>query len=216
MSPTSSRTLALAALLAFGACEQGVVDPAPVDGIDPTFSMHGGGEYADVMVQGGMAVYAKNGAHIVRQPKGLRASVTMPTPEPGTYVYPPNPPGIVPGHPEVFTLWIFAFNHPELCTDGVCDGDDLGAGADAKGSVYNGGGHVVSGKKMTISGRVAVGQDALAPAGVEPTPLTNPAGAEIHLAVTSHGGLDPSKLPNEFRSATGSGACGCWWVALFK
>lgn len=34
----------------------------------------------------------------------------MPTPQPGTYVYPPNPPGIVPGHPEVFTHWPFAFN----------------------------------------------------------------------------------------------------------
>lgn len=215
MSPTSARTTALAALLVLGACEPAIVDPAPVDGVDPVFAMHDGGEYADVMNQGEMGVYSGNGAHIVRQPKGLQASISMPTPQPNSYVYPPNPPGIVPGHPEVFTLWIFAFNHPELCTDGVCSGDDIGAGADAKGSVYNGGGHVASGASLTIAGRVAVGQPALAPPGVEPTPLTNPAGAEIHLAITSHGALDSSKLPNEFRTPTGSAACGCWWVAIF-
>lgn len=50
-----------------------------------------------------------------RVAQGLRMSVTMPTPEPGTYIYPPNPPGIVAGHPEVFTLWAFIFNFPELC-----------------------------------------------------------------------------------------------------
>ena len=36
-----------------------------------------------------------------------------------------------------------------------------------------------------------------------------------HLAVTSHGRLDPATLPGEFRRPTVSGACGCWWVAIF-
>ena len=215
MSPKLPSSLALVAALSLVGCESTAVEPADVDGVDAAFSMHGGGEYEDVMDQGHAGVYQEDGAHLVRQTNGLRTSVSMPTPVPGEYLYPPNPPGIVAGHPEVFTLWVFAFNHPELCTDGICNGDDLGAGAAAKGSVYNAGGHVASGRFMTIAGRVAVGQPALAPPGVEPTPLTNPEGAEVHLAVTSHGALDASTLPGEFRSPTGSGACGCWWVAIF-
>lgn len=163
------------------------------------------------MNQGGSGVYAADGATLLRQPNGLRMSMTVPTPQPGTYIYPP---GIVPGHPEVFTLWAFIFNFPELC-DGPCDGNDLGDGAAAKGSVYNVGGHVASGNSLTITGRTGVGEPALAPPGIVPTPLVNPAGAEIHLALTSHGELDPTTLPGEFRTPTGSPACGCWWVAIF-
>ncbi len=211
----TTRLTALGAALLLAACEPAIVEPGPAEG-DLAFSMHGGAEHADVMNQGGVGVYAENGARAVRQPKGLRLSVSMPTPQPSTYVYPANPPGIVPGHPEVFTLWAFVFNHPDLCTDGICNGDDLGADADAKGSVYNVAGHPASGRSLTLAGRLKVGQAALAPPGVEPTPLTNPAGAEIHLAVTSHGGLDPSTLPGEFRSPTGNPACGCWWVAIFE
>lgn len=171
-------------------------------------------ERADVLRQGGAGVYAPDGAMVVRQPEGLRLSMRMPTPEPGSYVYPPNPPGIVPGHPEVFTLWAFIFNYPALC-DGPCDGNDIGANAAAKGSVYNVGGHVASGNALTIAGRVGIGDPAMAPAGITPTPLVNPSEAEIHLAITSHGRLDPTKLPGEFRVPTGSPACGCWWLAIF-
>ena len=210
-----NRTVALCAVLMLAACEPAIVAPEATPLLESAYSSHGGSEYADVMNQGGAGVYAADGAMIVRQPNGLRASVKMPTPQPGQYVYPPNPPGIVPGHPEVFTLWMFAFNHPDLCTDGICNGDDLGAGAAAKGAVYNVSGHVASGRSLNLSGRIAVGQPALAPAGVVPTPLTNPGGAEVHLAVTSHGALDPSTLPGEFRSPTGSPACGCWWVSIF-
>lgn len=206
----------LAAVLVLAACEPSIVDSEPLPAIDAAFGTHKGAEYADVMDQGGVGVYAANGAKMVRQPNGLRASISMPTPQPGEYVYPPNPPGIVPGHPEVFTLWMFAFNFPALCTDGVCNGDDLGAGAAAKGSVYPVVGHPVSGRSLNLSGRIGVGEPALAPPGVVPTPLTNPEGAEIHLAVTSHGALDPSTLPGEFRSPTGSPTCGCWWTAVFK
>jgi hypothetical protein len=210
------RTVTLGVALLLAGCEQGIVNTGPTPALDAAFSTHGGGEYADVMNQGGVGIYAPDGAHVVRQTNGLRASIRMPTPQPGQYVYPTNPPGIVPGHPEIFTLWMFAFNHPELCTGGICDGDDLGDDAAAKGSVYNVAGHVTSGRWLNLSGRIAVGQPALAPAGVVPTPLTNPSGAEIHLAVTSHGALDPSTLPGEFRSPTGSPACGCWWVSVFK
>lgn len=212
----TTRLVALGVVLLLAACEPAIVNPETTPTLEAAFSNHGGNEYADVMNQGGIGIYALDGAHIVRQPNGLRASVKMPTPQSGQYLYPPNPAGIIPGHPEVFTLWMFAFNHPELCTDGICGGDDIGAGAAAKGSAYNIGGHVTGGGSLNISGRVGVGQPAGAPPGIVPTPLTNPAGAEIHLAVTSHGALDPSKLPNEFSSPTGSPACGCWWAAVFE
>ncbi len=167
-------------------------------------------ESADIMDQGGMAVLAPDGAQLVRQPNGLRVSVQMPTPAPGTYRYPD---GIMPGHPEVFTLWAFVFNHPENCTV-PCDFDDTTNPAVEFG-VYNLAGHATAGSMLTLSGRAGVGEPAGGPPTIVPHPLSNPAGAEIHVAVTSHGGLDAATLPDEFRRPTGSPMCGCWWVAVF-
>jgi hypothetical protein len=130
----------------------------------------------------------------------------MPTPAPGSYVYPA---GTEPGHPEVFTLWAFVFNHPEYCSGG-CGPDDL-ANPAVEFGVYNMAGHVTSGASMTLSGRVGFGEPPLAA-----NPLSNPGGAEVHLVVTSHGGLDPATLPGEFHRPTGSPSCGCWWLALFE
>ncbi len=168
-------------------------------------------ERADVMEQGGTGVRAADGARLVRQTNGIAVSMTMPAPAPDTYVYPE---GTVSGHPEVFTLWAFVFNHPELCTDGVCDMDDtmipeVGFGA------YNVAGHVNSGTTLNLSGRIGVGDPAGGPPGTTMAPLSNPGGADVHLAITSHGALDPSTLPGEFRRPTGSPMCGCWWLAIF-
>ncbi len=168
-------------------------------------------ERADVWEQGELGVRAPDGARLVRQPDGIAVSISMPTPEAGTYLYPD---GTEPGHPEVFTLWAFAFNHPENCSDGECGADDTGDPAVGFGA-YNVAGHVNSGSVLNLSGRVGVGDPAGGPPGSAVTDLSDPAGAEVHLAVTSHGGLDPSKLPNEFRIPTGNGGCGCWWVAIF-
>lgn len=168
-------------------------------------------ETADVLDQGGGAVYAPEGARLVRQANGIAVSVKMPTPEPGSYLYPA---GTEPGHPEVFTLWMFVFNRPEHCSD-PCGPDDM-TNPDVEFGVYNPAGHVNAGRTLNLSGRVGVGDTAQAPPGITPHDLSNPAGAEVHLAVTSHGGLDPATLPNEFRIPTGSGACGCWWVAIFN
>lgn len=213
---TGSRPFALlvgcAAAVSLAACDTSI-EPSEGTLLEPppaSFAM-GPPERADVMNQGGVGVYALDGAMVVRQANGLRMSMTMPTPEPDSYVYPA---GTEAGHPEVFTLWAFIFNFPELC-DGPCDGNDLGADAPAKGSVYNVGGHVASGNSLTISGRAGVGEPALAPPPLTPTPLVDPNGAEIHLAVTSHGALDPTTLPTEFRIPTGSPVCACWWVAVF-
>jgi hypothetical protein len=165
-------------------------------------------EQADVLNQGGAGVYAPGGAMVVRQPNGLRLSVTMPTPAPGTYVYAPGRTDV--GHPEVFTLWAFVFNYPENCT-GPCDGDDLGAGTAAKGAVYNVAGHPGSGSSLTLAGHIRVGEAPFAPIFAS---LESPGTAEIHLAVAPHGALDASRLPGDFRMPTGSPACGCWWVAV--
>lgn len=166
-------------------------------------------ETADVMDQGGAGVYAPDGARLVRQTNGIRISVSMPAPQSGMYEYPAD---VTPGSPEVFTLWAFVFNHPEECTD-PCGGDDTTNPAVEFGA-YNVAGHVNAGKKLTLSGRIGVGDPAGGPVP-EPQPLSNPAGAEIHLAVTSHGALNPATLPGEFRRPTGSPMCSCWWVAVF-
>jgi len=168
----------------------------------------GGAEYADVLNQGGAGVYAPGGAMVVRQPHGLRMSVTMPTPAPGSYVYAPERTDV--GHPEVFTLWAFIFNYPDLCTPPSCGADDLGVGTAAKGGVYNAGGHPASGGELTITGRIGVGETPFNHA-----PLESPSTAEIHLAVAPHGALDPSRLPEDLRLPTGSPTCDCWWVAIF-
>lgn len=161
-------------------------------------------EHADIMVQGGGGVYAADGATLVRQPDGIKAGMRLPTPSPGSYVYPA---GRVEGHPEVFTVWGFIFNFPELC-DGACDSNDLGDTL-AQGGAYNVGGHAVGhGQYMNVTGRIAVGEEPFAGA-----PLVNPAGAEVHLALAPHGALDPATLPGEFRSPTGPSSL--WWVGVF-
>ncbi len=179
-------------------------------GTTTTSASAGGAETADVAHQGGNSVYAPDGARLVRQTNGISIAVSMPTPEPGDYTYPE---GATAGHPEVFTLWVFVFNHPENCTD-PCDSDDT-TNPDVEFGVYNAAGHASGGGNLTLAGRVGVGDEARAPQGITPHPLSNPAGAEVHLAVTSHGGLDPATLPGEFRNPTGSPLCGCWWVAIF-
>jgi hypothetical protein len=150
-----------------------------------------------------------NGASLVRQPTGLQARVSMPTPAPGSYTYPD---GITPGDPEVFTLWIFVFNYPDLCSD-PCDLNDLGVDKPARGCAYNGGGHAVGGPSLTLSGRIAVGETPFDHPVITMAPLEAPDTAVVHLAVAPHGGLDPAKLPNEFRIPTGTPAH--WWVAMF-
>lgn len=167
-------------------------------------------ETADVMTQDGMGVHASDGARLVRQANGIAMSVTMPTPEPGSYVYAD---GTESGHPEVFTLWAFVFSHPENCSD-ACGPDDVADPAVGFG-VYNVAGHVNAGATLNLSGRVGVGEPAMGPPGAAITPLSNPAGAEVHLAVAPHGALDPATLPSELRVPVGSPVCGCWWVALF-
>jgi hypothetical protein len=204
---------AIALCISAAACEGRISSPAqpnPLAGGTGAIGIGSAPEWTDVLNQGGAGVYAPKGAMLVRQPASLRLSVTMPTPQPGTYVYAPG--RTQAGDPEVFTLWAFVFNYPDKC-NGPCDGNDLGAGTAAKGGVYNIGGHVASGGSLTIAGQIAVGEP---PFAAPTAPLESPSTAEIHLAVAPHGVLNPSLLPDDFHLPTGSPTCGCWWVAFFK
>ncbi len=169
---------------------------------------------ADVMAQSGGAAYAVDGAELIRQPNGFTLRVTVPVPQPGTYVYAP---GTQPGSPEVFSGWAIVFNHPEECLDGPgnCFGPDLFNPAVGAG-IYNFAGHPVgAGGDLVLTGHVRVGQTAGGPPGSTMAPLSNPAGAEIHMAIAPHGQLDPAQMPAQATTPAGSPACSCWWVAEF-
>lgn len=169
-------------------------------------------EVVDLLNPDGATVYSEDGVSAVRQANGVSLSVSMATPEPGTYTYAP---GTVEGHPEVFTLWAFVFNYPDLCTPPGCNGDDLGLNTEAKGGVYNVGGHPSGGGQLTISGRIGVGEPAAAPPPIfVGAPLESPQTAEIHAAIAPHGALDPTSLPEEFATPVGSPFCGCWWFGV--
>lgn len=178
-----------------------------------TLAYAGGAMKSTVDVVGqssaGMVV-AENGATIIRTGNGVTASVSMPTPLPGSYTYPEGnafQPTVMVGHPEVFTGWMFVFNDPSACSDGVCDGNDLGP-TPARGGAYNFAGHVVGGDTLTLTGHVAAGAAPFA--GV---PLDNPAGAEIHLAVAPHGMVQPDLLPTQITHPIGTPSH--WWLAIF-
>ena len=164
---------------------------------------------SDVSGQGGGPTVAEDGATVIRTKNGVSASLSMPVPYPGTYNYPPGnafQPNVYIGAPEVFTGWMFIFNHPELCS-APCNGDDVGD-TPAQGGAYNFGGHAVGGKNLTLSGHVSVGDTPFG--GV---PLSNPAGAEIHLAIAPHGMLQPDMLPDQINTPIGNPSF--WWVAVF-
>lgn len=165
---------------------------------------------ADVFGQGPEGpVVSEHGATIRRSPDGISMKLSMPTPEPDTYTYPEE--GVAfsgPGHPEAFTLWGFVFNNPEACSPPGCDGSDVGD-TDAEGGAFFVAGHLVGGPRLTLSGYVS---ERTEPFGG--FPLTNPAGAEVHLAVAPHGGLEPDLLPEAIRTPTGPGP-DIWWLALF-
>jgi hypothetical protein len=166
----------------------------------------------DVAGQGmGGPVVSEDGATLTRTKNGVVAHLTMPTPLTGSYSYPlPNAfqSTVLVGHPEVFTGWIFIFNNPAACTDGVCNGDDVG-NPESRGGAYNFAGHPVNGSTLNLAGHVSVGTPA--PFGL---PLDNPLGAEIHLAVAPHGMLQPDLLPTQINTPIGTP--NEWWLAIFE
>lgn len=135
---------------------------------------------------------AEDGATLRRRDNGIVTKVSMPTPEPGTYDYPDD--DMEEGPPEAFSLWVFVFDDPE---------DDDWTGA------FLGGGHVVGGPNLTLSGSVSKNTEPFAG-----EPLKNPREAEVHFAVAPHGKVDSDELPDQIK--TSPGCPECWWYALFE
>ena len=127
-------------------------------------------------------------------------------------------------HRQVMTLWWVVFNHPEHCEFGegelACGEGDLFDGPDgptgvepscvyADGSIVGGNGHARFADRLPVG----EGRDSCIDFFVglveglegEDHGLTNPAGAEVHLVVRSHGPL----LPGEVPAQRGTFAGGC-------
>ncbi len=168
------------------------------------------------------SLVAVDGAAILRSPHTLKAKLAMPTPEPGSYRYPQGPTASgEPGFPETFSLWAFVFFNPEACV-GPCDGADLVGNPDVVAGAFNAGGHVVGGPNLILAGSVNHASPSF-PLGLEHRTETlgeafalgyDLEGAEIHLAVAPHGGLDPELLPESISTPVGTAAD--WWIALFS
>jgi hypothetical protein len=179
-----------------------------------------GWETTDVFGQG-MAgpVVATDGAAILRTRNGVAASLTMPTPEPGSYSYPTGPTGSgVAGHPEAFSLWVFIFFNPEECAGPVCGPADLMNDPDVIAGAYNAGGHLEGGSNLNLEG--FVNKDSFTFGGPNAETLGQAlamgydlASADIHLAVAPHGALDPALLPGSISTPVGTPAS--WWLAIF-
>ncbi len=119
---------------------------------------------------------------LVRSPQGLTAQFKTT--------------GLTAGH--AVTLWIMFFNNPDQCAiRNNCNPGDIGNPAVGFDFHYVGG-HIVNGRKTTISGHLRVGETStsgwaeLIEFGVPLpeifiTPLTNPMGAQVVLALHSHG-----------------------------
>jgi hypothetical protein len=177
-------------------------------------------EQADVVGQGmGGPTVAEDGAKILRTADGVSASVSMPTPVPGSYAYPVGPTASgVPGHPEAFSLWVFVFFNPEECAAVPCGPGDLINDPDVVAGAFNVGGHLVSGPNLTLTGHVNPGTPTFGGAMAETLGEALSQGfdladAEIHVAVAPHGALDPELLPAQIKTPVGTPDF--WWIALF-
>lgn len=122
---------------------------------------------------------------LVRSPEGLTAQFKTT--------------GLVAGH--VVTLWIMFFDNPEACWAGEpeerpCNPGDIGKPG-VRFDFHYAGGHIVNGRKTTLTGHLRAGETStsgwaeLVAIGAAPpffvTPLTNPGGAQVILALHSHG-----------------------------
>lgn len=96
--------------------------------------------------------------------------------------------GLPAGH--AMTMWIIFFNNPLACADVVCDPAVDGGNPATGFDFHYGAGHVVNGNNTTLSGFLQAGETSTsggAEVGGTAVPLLNPHGAQIWLAVHSHG-----------------------------
>ena len=180
-------------------------------------------ENADISGQGGEGQpIAIDGAWLARATDGVRVSAVVPTPIPGSYEYPtrdmvvgwaqPHPVVVTGGaddEEEVFTMWVFIFNYPDLCTDESCDLDDLASDAAARGGSFQADGRIADRDELELVGSVRFGQ--LPSSG---SFLENPLGAEVHIAIAPHGkALSGSDLQRQLTGPLGNPTL--WWAATF-
>jgi hypothetical protein len=177
-------------------------------------------ETADVVGQGlAGPLVAEDGAAILRTPNGVAASLTMSTPEAGSYSYPVGPTGSgVAGHPEAFSLWVFVFYNPQECAGPICGPADLMNDPDVIAGAYNAGGHLEGGPNLNLQGFVNRGTFSFGGPNAETLGQAQALGfdladADIHLAVAPHGALDPDLLPGSISTPVGTPAS--WWLAIF-
>ena len=115
--------------------------------------------------------------------------------------------GLTAGH--AMTMWIIFFNNPDACAGDVCDPAVDGANAEAGFDFHYASGHVVNGNKTTLSGHLRAGETSTS-GGVEvggsAVPLLNPFGAQVWLAVHSHG---PAQTGQTLKEQMSSFLGGC-------
>ena len=115
--------------------------------------------------------------------------------------------GLTPGH--AMTMWIIFFNYPQHCkVKWMCNPDDDGGNPLVGFDFHYAAGHVVNGNKTTLSGHLQLGETStsgLADAfGAPPVALLNPFGAQVALAVHSHGPAQTGQtLKEQMSSFTG-------------
>jgi hypothetical protein len=105
---------------------------------------------------------------------------------------------------DVYTLWWVVFNHPENCSGGICNLDDVlpFPGNTAAGvSLIYGAGHVIpTSGRGNFAAHLAVGDTTGAMFGPG---LVNPLGAVIHVALRTHGPVIPAMLDEQLSSFAG-------------
>jgi hypothetical protein len=184
----------------------------------------GGVEQAYLGGQGGDGVWANDAVTLERQADGLVVTLSAPRPDPGSYSYPPaeTPAGEPtpmpgPGETEVFTLWIFIFNHPVECKDpNVCRMVDIvpdsetGESPKADGAIYQLDSIIADGDWLDMAGTISVGS----PSNVGAT-LTDPLCAHVHIGMAPHGrALSGADLERQLSDAVGNPDF--WWPAQFE
>lgn len=192
------------------------------------------------LVENGPVIYGEptlraEEALITRHEDKLVFEVRMDTPDPGSYVYPDTVEDARKAPPEVFTAWAFVFNNPEHCKGMEEEGWEWCGAADfshdVRAGVYGVAGHVTaidheggsfildraSDGQMIMRGEIALGDQPWPdlPPGETTYPLSNPLGAEVHLAIAPHGQVDPATIAEELYGPAGTPLCGCWWLSFF-
>ena len=111
---------------------------------------------------------------------------------------------------QAVTLWFIVFNNPSACASDPCSIVDLIFNPAAQGDFLVGGGNVIGGSEQAnLGGALRVG-DTSGSGFIEigmperAMGLTNPLGAEVHLALHSHGpAVTGQTLQDQLSSFTG-------------